>query len=62
MCRDRRHLIGEVAPAGENPQPDVEEPVAAPFIQVDVEGSAVRLIPDAVAAFASIGYVDRQAA
>jgi|APTNR8051073442_1049403.scaffolds.fasta_scaffold04452_7 hypothetical protein len=62
MCRDRRHLIGEVVPADDDAQPHTEEPMAAPFIQVDQEGREVRLIPDAVEAFASIGYVERQAA
>ncbi len=65
MCQDRRHLIGEAATTADSARyvPAVT-PTGhpAPLLEVNEAGEAVRLIPEAVAAFASIGYLGRQAA
>lgn len=62
MCRDRRHLLRGDADASPFDRAAAEVDWSAWLIELDSETQAVRLKPDAIAAFASLGYVAANAA
>jgi hypothetical protein len=62
MLRDRRHLIGVDAAQADASPPEADVTMVSPLIELDDEEQAIRLTSDALAAFCSIGYVDRRAA
>lgn len=65
MCQDRRHLIGVAGSLDDAATMTCESatmPVPPPLLEVNDAGQEVRLIPEAVVAFASIGYVGHRAA
>lgn len=64
MFQSRRHLIGDVKFTMNTTSVETGGTIEAAALLLEIEepGQAVRLKPEAVAAFASIGYVDRQAA
>ncbi|QLH40194.1 MAG: hypothetical protein HWD60_16375 [Defluviicoccus sp.] len=64
MFQNRRHLIGE-GTLTEDPMPMESRATlvaAALLLEIGETGQAVRLSPEAVAAFTSIGYINLQAA
>lgn len=65
MCRTRRHLLRAVQEPHNHDQPpagDEPDALTAPLLEVDSGQGIMRLRPEAIAAFASLGYVDSSAA
>jgi hypothetical protein len=63
MCRTRRHLLRSAEQPRWDEQPAVDPAAwASPLLEIDSDEGKVRLRPEAMAAFSSLGYVEAPAA
>ena len=64
MCRPRRHLLRLAEQRQDEEQVTAVNaaPWASPLVEIDSDEGTLRLRPEAIAAFASLGYVDAPAA
>ena len=63
MCRTRRHLLRSAEQQQWDEQPAADPAAwASPLLEIDPGEGVVRLRPEAIAAFSSLGYVEAEAA
>lgn len=63
MCRTRRHLLRSAEQTRWDEQPTVDPAAwASPLLEIDTKENKVRLRPEAIAAFSSLGYAETPAA